>query len=93
MTGAFSRGNGGRYGYYFCNDEHKHLNVRAEKVNEGFAKYVSALKPHKAILELYKEILNDIRGERVRETEAKAAKLQGDAGILHQSHLQHRRFL
>ena len=82
LTGAYSKGNGGRYAYYFCNDEHKHINVRAEKVNEGFAKYVSALKPHKAILELYKEILNDIRGERVRETEAQAAKLQREADAL-----------
>ena len=75
LTGAFSRGNGGRYAYYFCNDEHKHLNVRAEKVNEGFAKFVSTLKPNKAILTLYKEILNDIRGENVREMEAKATQL------------------
>lgn len=82
LTGAFSRGNGGRYAYYFCNDEHKHLNVRAEKVNEGFAKFVSTLKPNKAILALYKEILNDVRGENLRGLETKAAKLQKEADAI-----------
>ena len=82
LTGAFSKGNGGRYGYYFCNDEHKHLNVRAEIVNEGFAQFVSTLKPNKAILALYKEILNDIRGENVRGLEAKATKLQNEANAI-----------
>ena len=32
LTGATSHGNGGDYTYYFCNNDHKHLNVRAEKL-------------------------------------------------------------
>ena len=63
LTGATSRGNGGLYNYYLCSHDHKHLNARAEDVNEGFVKYVSRLKPNKAILQLYNEILLDIRGD------------------------------
>ncbi len=76
LTGATSRGNGGLYPYYFCNKEHKHLNKRAEDVNEGFCRYVSCLKPHKAILELYNEILQDMRGDRVKENKKQADKLE-----------------
>lgn len=82
ITGAFSKGNGGRYAYYYCNERKQHLHVRAETVNEGFAQYVSALKPHEAILDLYNEILNDLRGQNVRGLEAKAAKLQQQADKL-----------
>lgn len=76
LTGATSKGNGGHYTYYFCNHDHKHLNARAEDVNQGFVKYVSSLKPNKAVLELYNEILLDIRGENVKANRAKADKLE-----------------
>lgn len=33
----------------FCNYNHKHLNKRAEEVNDGFIRYVSSLKPNKAL--------------------------------------------
>ena len=45
LTGATSRGNGGKYTYYNCCHNAKHIRKRAEEVNEGFAKYVGALKP------------------------------------------------
>ena len=76
ITGATSKGNGGNYDYYFCNHDHKHLNLRAEKVNEGFAHYVASLKPNEAILALYQEILNDVRGENSKNLKAKVAKLE-----------------
>ncbi len=78
LTGAVSRGRGGLYAYYFCNRDHKHFNVRADAVNEGFVKYVSKLKPNRAVLELYNEVLQDIRGERVRNNHAQADKLEAD---------------
>ena len=82
LTGAVSRGNGGHYAYYFCNKNHKHLNIRAEEVNGGFVKYVSKLKPNKAVLELYNEILQDIRGERVQDNYKQADKLEADVAAL-----------
>ena len=76
LTGATSRGNGGLYNYYLCSHDHKHLNARAEDVNEGFVKYVSRLKPNKAILQLYNEILLDIRGDMVRGNHEEAKRLE-----------------
>lgn len=76
LTGARSKGNGGYYHYYFCNKDHKHLNVRADKVNEGFTRYVSELRPHPAILKLYNEILQDVRGDVTKSIRGKVANLQ-----------------
>ena len=82
LTGAVSRGNGGEYAYYFCNRDHKHFNVRADAVNEGFVKYVSKLKPNKAVLELYNEILQDVRGENVQKNHKQADKLEAERSSL-----------
>ena len=74
LTGATSSGNGGKYTYYFCCNDSKHIRVRAEVVNDAFIHYLSVLKPYKAVLDLYNEILKDIRmGDRkaqIRHTEA-----------------------
>ncbi len=76
LTGATSRGNGGEYTYYHCCGDAKHIRKRAEEVNEGFAKYVSCLKPNTVVLDLYKEVLNDIRLEGNKERKAGIRKLQ-----------------
>ena len=74
LTGATSSGNGGKYTYYFCCNDSKHIRVRAEVVNDAFIHYLSVLKPYKVVLDLYNEILKDIRmGDRkaqIRHTEA-----------------------
>ena len=66
LTGAVSKGHGGLYPYYCCNHDHSHLNMRAERVNEGFLEYVGKLHPNKAVLALYNEVLMEIRGDAVR---------------------------
>ena len=82
ITGAFSKGNGGLYPYYFCNNKHRHLNIRAEKVNESFVEFISTLTPNDGILELYNEILDDIRGDKARATESKVNKLRQEIAEL-----------
>ena len=83
LTGATTTGgHGSKYTYYFCNYDHKHINTRAEEVNDGFVRYVSGLKPNKAVLELYNEILSDIRGDKVRENKSKADKLDYSINII-----------
>lgn len=82
ITGAFSTGNGGQYPYYFCNNKHQHLHLRAEKVNDSFVKFISTLTPNDGILELYNEILNDIRGDKARATESKVNKLRQEIAEL-----------
>ena len=76
LTGSESKGNGGKYAYYHCCHDGKHLRKRADEVNEGFARYVSGLTPNDEVLSLYKEVLSDIRGERSREARNKADDLE-----------------
>ncbi len=60
ITGSKSKGRNAYYTYYHCNDS-KHLRVSADKVNKGFAEYVSRLIPNETVLALYGEILDELR--------------------------------
>ena len=82
LTGATSRGNGGKYTYYHCCGDAKHIRKRAEEVNDGFARYVSCLKPNTVVLNLYKEVLNDIRLEGNRERKAEISKLKEELSMI-----------
>jgi DNA invertase Pin-like site-specific DNA recombinase len=63
ITGATSTGKGGKYKYYNCCYDGKHLRRPADYVNDKFATWVGGLRPNKEVLELYKEVLQDLRGE------------------------------
>ena len=76
LTGSTSGGNGGKYTYYHCSHDGKHIRKRAEEVNESFANYVDGLKPNEVVLNLYKEILQDLRGEQGREKLKEAEALR-----------------
>ena len=76
LTGSTSGGNGGKYTYYHCCNDGKHLRKRAEEVNESFANYIDGLKPNDAVMNLYREILQDIRGEQGRERLKEAEALR-----------------
>ena len=78
LTGAGSKGNGGRYYYYFCCHDHKHLNMRAENMNDMFVKYVGTLKPNETVLQLYEQILADIRDEGNKDKKAEVERLKKD---------------
>jgi DNA invertase Pin-like site-specific DNA recombinase len=82
LTGSKSKGNGGYYHYYHCSHDHKHANYRADEANKGFVQYVSKLKPNAAVLALYNEILQDVRGEKVKANHLQADKLQKDVEVL-----------
>ena len=76
LTGSTSGGNGGKYTYYHCCNDGKHLRKRAEVVNESFANYIDGLKPNDAVMNLYREILQDLRGEQGRERLKEAEALR-----------------
>ena len=78
VTGATSRGHGGHYDYYCCNHDHKHLNIRAEKANEIFVRYIAGLAPNKGVSALYKEILADARGTVKHVRNGEIGKLQAE---------------
>ena len=50
--------------------------MRAEDVNEGFARFLSCLTPRKEVLNLYNEVLKDVRGESKQERMKEVRKLR-----------------
>ena len=76
ITGATSKGaSGGRYKYYNCCHDGKHLRRPADYVNEKFANWIGSLKPNQEVLELYTEVLQDLRGEHKQDVQKEIDKL------------------
>ena len=76
ITGSTSKGNGGYYDYYCCNNDHKHLHVRAEKANNGFADFISTLSPRDGMDGLFADFVNDIKRSLDKGNKDNLAKLQ-----------------
>lgn len=68
ITGATSKGgSGGKYPYYFCPTTGKHIRIKADALNSAFVDYISSLRPNQAIMQLYKEVLLDLRKDNARD--------------------------
>ena len=76
MTGATSTGVGGKYKYYNCCHDGKHLRKRAEYVNDKFANWVGGLRPNQEVLDLYTEVLQDLRGEHKQDIQKEVEALR-----------------
>ena len=77
LTGATSKGAaGGRYKYYNCCHDGKHLRRPADYVNDKFADWVGGLKPNKEVLDLYTEVLQDLRGEHKQDVQREVEALR-----------------
>ena len=77
LTGATSKGAaGGRYKYYNCCHDGKHLRRPADYVNDKFADWVGGLKPNKEVLDLYTEVLQDLRGEHKQDIQKEVEALR-----------------
>ena len=77
LTGATSKGAaGGRYKYYNCCHDGKHLRRPADYVNDKFADWVGGLKPNKEVLDLYTEVLQDLRGEHKQDVQKEVEALR-----------------
>lgn len=75
ITGATSRGKGGKYKYYNCCHDGKHLRRPADYVNDKFATWVGGMKPNKEVLDLYTEVLQDLRGEHKKDVQKETETL------------------
>ena len=76
ITGATSTGKGGKYKYYNCCHDGKHLRRPADYVNDKFATWVGGLRPNKEVLDLYTEVLQDLRGEHKQDIEKQVESLR-----------------
>ena len=82
LTGSESKGNGGKYAYYHCCEDGKHIRKRADEVNEGFARYLSCLSPNVAVLNLYHKILEDIRADKNKDCRKEAEALEKQLEVI-----------
>ena len=78
ITGATSTGKGGKYKYYNCCHDGKHLRRPADYANDKFADWVGSLKPNKEVLDLYTEVLQDLRGEHKQDINKEVETLHKD---------------
>ena len=78
MTGASSKGNGGKYYYYNCSSNPKHFRCRADEAIDKFISFTATLKPNKEILDLYYEILCDVKREKNGESKIEADSLNAE---------------
>ena len=77
ITGATSKGaSGGRYKYYNCCHDGKHLRRPADYVNNKFANWVGGLRPNQEVLDLYTEVLQDLRGEHKQDVQREVEALR-----------------
>ena len=78
MTGAPSTGNGGTYYYYNCSKDGKHFRCRADEAINKFVGFTAGLKPNKEILDLYNEVLCDLKREKDGEKKIEADSLDSE---------------
>ena len=65
LTASWSRGNGGKYGYYRCPRKGcGEVNIRKEQLEELFGKYLERLKPKPEYVRLMRAILEDNWNEK-----------------------------
>jgi len=76
LTGSFSSGNGGRYGYYHCRNKNcRHVNVRKEVIETLFIEHLERETVTPEMLSLFEEIIRDLWAEQNRQKLAVAATL------------------
>jgi hypothetical protein len=69
---------GGMYYYYNCSPNPKHFRCRADEAIDKFISFTAGLKPNKEILDLYLEILCDLKRDRDGEKKIEADSLNSD---------------
>lgn len=77
LTGSTSRGNGGRYHYYHCQNKHCSMFGKAIKkdiVEKEFIEYLSKITPKEKFLEIFKETVLDVWQEKGQLFETESEK-------------------
>jgi site-specific DNA recombinase len=66
LTGAVSRGNGGRYGYYFCSRadcRRSSKRIRRDLLHEAFNRFIRSLTPSEEQLRAFETMIRDVWSE------------------------------
>ena len=77
ICASHSKGRNQTYAYYHCN-KCKKYRVPAHKMNEDILRYIREIRPCKAVLDLYEEVLGDIRAEKFKDINKEKNRIQED---------------
>ncbi len=77
ITASHSKGRNKVYAYYHCNHCGKYR-VPADKMNEDILCHIRQIRPCQAVLDLYEEVLNDLRANKFKDINKKKQRIQED---------------
>ena len=77
ICASHSKGRSQTYAYYHCNHCKKYR-VPAQQMNGDILRYIRQIRPCKAVLDLYEEVLNDIRTEKFKGINKEKNRIQED---------------
>ncbi len=77
ICASHSKGRSQTYAYYHCNHCKKYR-VPAQQMNDDILNYIRQIRPCKAVLDLYEEVLNDIRTEKFKGINKEKNRIQED---------------
>ena len=77
ICASHSKGRSQTYAYYHCNHCKKYR-IPAQQMNDDIIRYLRQICPCKAVLDLYEEVLNDIRAEKYKGVNKEKNRIQDD---------------
>ena len=77
LCASHSKGRNQKYAYYHCNHCRKYR-VPAQQMNDDIFRHLRKIRPCKAVLDLYEEVLNDIRAEKFKGINKEKNRIQED---------------
>ena len=77
ICASHSKGRSQTYAYYHCNHCKKYR-VPAQQMNDDILRHIRQIRPCKAVLDLYEEVLNDIRTEKFKGINKEKNRIQED---------------
>ena len=77
ICASHSKGRNQKYAYYHCNHCRKYR-VPAQKMNDDILRHLRMIRPCKAVLDLYEEVLKDVRAEKFKGINKQKNRIRED---------------
>lgn len=77
VSASHSKGRNKKYAYYHCNHCYKYR-VPAHKMNEDILRYIAKIRPCQAVLNLYEEVLSDVRADKFKDVNKEKNRIKDD---------------
>ena len=77
ISASHSKGRNKKYAYYHCNHCNQYR-VPASKMNEDILRYIAKIRPCQAVLNLYEEVLSDVRADKFKDVNKEKNRIKDD---------------